>query len=87
MSSHTPLNDSDVRTMLQSGTDPSDIIERLVETGAWSNSGATEIVRFMTRGPDALMNTNTPLPRPKRARDPRQARDPRGAGLRRGSWA
>ena len=75
------LTASDVRTMLELGVNPSNVAERLVETGAWSKSGANEIVRFMTRGPDPLMRVNMPLPRPK------QTPDPRRAGLRRGSWA
>ncbi len=80
MNSHA-LTASDVRTMLESGVNPSNIAERLVETGAWSKSGANEIVRFMTRGPDPLMRVNMPLPRPKPEPDTRRA------GLRRGSWA
>ena len=85
MSSH--LSESDVRMMLSSGVSQSQIIERLVATGDWSRSGATDIVQFLTRGPDPQMSVDVPLPRPKRARSPRQGRDPRGAGLRRGSWA
>ena len=81
MSSHTSLSESDVRNMLELGVEHSAIIERLVETGDWSKSGANEIVRFMTRGPDALMNTSLKLPRPKRDTDSSRA------GVRRGSWA
>ena len=65
MSSHTSLSASDVRDMLEVGVEHSAIIERLVDTGAWSKSGANEIVRFMTRGPDALMKTSVRLPRSK----------------------
>ena len=82
MSSHA-LTASDVRMMLELGVNPSNVAERLVESGAWSKSGANEIVRFMTRGPDPLMRVSMPLPRPNPKREP----DPRGAGLRRGSWA
>ena len=81
MSSHTSLSESDVREMLDAGVAQPDIVKRLVDTGTWSRSGAKEIVRFMTRGPDVLMNTSLKLPRPKRAADSRRA------GVRRGSWA
>jgi hypothetical protein len=81
MSSHTSLTEWEVLNMLELGVEHGVIIERLVETGDWSTSGANEIVRFMTRGPDPLMNAHVPLPRPRRARDPR------GAGFRKRSWA
>jgi hypothetical protein len=81
VSSHTSLSESDVRKMLELGVEHSAIIERLVETGDWSKSGANEIVRFMTRGPDALMRTSLKLPRPNLAADSSRA------GFRRGSWA
>ena len=61
MSSHTSLSESDVRDMLELGVEHSGIVDRLVETGDWSKSGANEIVRFMTRGPDALMRTSLKL--------------------------
>ena len=50
MSSHTSLSTADVHKMLELGVEHSTIIERLVETGDWSKSGANEIVRFMTPG-------------------------------------
>lgn len=81
MSSHTSLSTSDVHNMLELGVEHSAIVERLVESGDWSKSGAREIVRFMTRGPDALMTTALKLPRPKRDVDASRA------GVRRGSWA
>ena len=79
MSSH--LSEADVRAMLTSGVAEAAIINRLVESGDWSQSGANEIVRFLTRGPDALMTTSLKLPRPKRAGSSSRA------GVRRGSWA
>lgn len=78
MSSH--LTEADVRAMLASGVDEAEIIGRLVASGDWSPGGANEIVRFLTRGPDALFRTSLRLP------SLRQARDPRSAGVRRGSW-
>ena len=81
MSSQTSLTEWEVRNMLELGVEHSVVIERLVETGNWTKSGANEIVRFMTRGPDALMKTSLKLPRPKRATGSSRA------GVRRGSWA
>ena len=81
MSSRTPLSTADVHKMLELGVEHRVIVERLVETGDWSKSGANEIVRFMTRGPDALMKTSVLLPRPKRPSSGLRA------GVRRGSWA
>ena len=81
MSSHTSLSTADVHKMLELGVEHRVIVERLVETGDWSKSGANEIVRFMTRGPDALMKTSVLLPRPKRPSSGLRA------GVRRGSWA
>ena len=68
MSSHTSLTESDVRNMLALGVAHGVIIERLVETGDWSKSGANEIVRFMTRGPDRLFGVSVPLPKTRRSR-------------------
>lgn len=75
------LNESDVRGMLAAGVGEAEVIRQLVATGSWSRSGAREIMRFMTRGPDALMTTSLKLPRPKPAAASSRA------GLRRGSWA
>lgn len=72
--------------MLDAGTSEGELIRQLVATGSYTRSGANEIVRFMTRGPDALMNTSLKLPRPKRAADSSSAAASR-AGVRRGSWA
>jgi len=74
------LNESDVRAMLDAGTSEGEVIRQLVATGSYTRSGANEIVRFMTRGPDALMSTSLKLPRPKRVADSSRA------GVRRGSW-
>ena len=52
MSTQTSLNASEVRAMLDSGAEHSTVIKQLIETGAWSESGAAEIVSFMTHGPD-----------------------------------
>lgn len=75
------LDVPDVRGMLAAGVDEAEIIQRLVATGNWTQSGANEIVRFLTRGPDALLKTSIKLPRLKRAADSSRA------GVRRGSWA
>ena len=75
------LTESDIRQMLGTGVPQAEITRRLVATGSWTQSGAAEIVRFLTRGPDALMRTSLKLPRPKRATDSSRA------GVRRGSWA
>ena len=42
------------------------VVDRFVETGDWSKSGANEIVRFMTRGPDRLFSVSIPLPKFRR---------------------
>ena len=75
------LNEVDVRGMLAAGVGETEVIRQLVATGSWSKSGANEIVRFMTRGPDALMKASVLLPRPKRPSSGLRA------GVRRGSWA
>jgi hypothetical protein len=49
------LTPNDIRQLLESGIDPRNVAERLVETRCWSESGAAEIVAFLTRGPDVLM--------------------------------
>lgn len=72
---------ADVQAQLDRGADEGAVIEQLVATGYWTKSGANEIVRFLTRGPDRLLAHNLRLPRP------RPAGDPRGPGVRRGSWA
>lgn len=74
------LNESDVRGMLAAGVGEAEVIRQLVATGSWSQSGANEIVRFMTRGPDALLKTSLKLPRPKLVANTTRA------GVRRGSW-
>ena len=81
MSSHTSLSTAEVHKMLELGVEHSAIIERLVETGDWSKSGANEIVRFMTRGArrahenlGAAATTQAPFSGLR-------------AGVRRGSWA
>ena len=66
MSSHTSLTEWEVRNMLELGVEHGVIIDRLVETGDWSKSGANEIVRFMTRGPDRLLSVSVPLPKFRR---------------------
>lgn len=81
------LGESDVRRMLGTGVDKAEVIKQLVATGDWTQSGANEIVRFLTRGPDALLRTSLKLPRPKRAADSGRAADSSRAGVRRGSWA
>lgn len=74
------LAEQDVRGMLDAGVPQTEVVQQLVATGNWSQTGANEIVRFLTRGPDRLLAHNLRLPRPRRARDPR------GPGVRRGSW-
>jgi hypothetical protein len=49
------LTPNEIRRLLESGTDAGEVAARLVETGCWSESGAAEIVAFLTRGPDVLM--------------------------------
>ena len=66
MSSHTSLNEWEVRNMLELGVEHGVVVDRLVETGDWSKSGANEIVRFMTRGPDRLFSVSIPLPKFRR---------------------
>ena len=75
------LAEADVRGMLDAGVPQTVVVQQLVATGYWSQSGASEIVRFLTRGPDRLLAHNLRLPRARRPRDPR------GPGVRRGSWA
>ena len=67
MSTQTSLNASEVRAMLDSGAEHSTVIKQLIETGAWSESGAAEIVSFMTHGPDRLMKTTAS---PRRTKQP-----------------
>jgi hypothetical protein len=52
------LTPSEMRQLLESGIDARDIADRLVATGYWSEAGAAEIVAFLTRGPDVLMDKN-----------------------------
>jgi hypothetical protein len=52
------LTPSETRQLLESGIDVREVAERLVATGCWSESGAAEIVAFLTRGPDVLMKLN-----------------------------
>ena len=54
---------SEVRKLLESGTEPDEVIRRLVDTGLWTTAGAQEIVSFMTRGPDQLLGATVRLPR------------------------
>ena len=49
------LTPNAIRRLLESGIDTCEVAARLVETGCWSESGAAEIVAFLTRGPDVLM--------------------------------
>lgn len=66
MTSHATLTEWEVRNMVELGVEHAVIVERLVETGCWSKSGAREIVQFMTRGPDRLFRVNVALPRMRR---------------------
>ena len=57
------------KAQLDRGTSRADVIHQLVATGNWSPSGAIEIVRFLTHGPDRLLAVHEKLPRtPRRAR-------------------
>jgi len=56
---------ADVCTMLNTGIEERELVRRLTASGVWSKSGAAEIIRFMTDGPDPLLAVNTPLPRGK----------------------
>ena len=49
------LTPNEIRRLLESGADRCEVANRLVETGCWSESGAAEIVAFLTGGPDVLM--------------------------------
>ena len=49
------LTPNEIRRLLRSGVDSCEVAARLVETGCWSESGAAEIVAFLSRGADALM--------------------------------
>ena len=51
-----------VRRMIDAGVAQSEIVRQLVETGAWSETGAAEIVRFMVNGPDSLLKASLTLP-------------------------
>ena len=67
MNSHS-LTEWEVRNMLELGVEPGVVVDRLVETGDWSKSGANEVVRFMTRGPHWLVSVSIPLPKFRRNR-------------------
>jgi hypothetical protein len=62
------LTAADVRKMLDRGAHHSEVVDQLVSTGIWSDAGAKEIVRFMTHGPDELLDRNRSLPTQKGTR-------------------
>ena len=62
MTTNGSVTATDVRGMLDAGVAQAEIRRQLLETGAWSEAGAAEIVNFMVRGPDPLMLASITLP-------------------------